>query len=42
MRIMRSQAQWQAIIEDQQTRGLAIMAYGQDNNIHYPPHPLRS
>ncbi|KGK00382.1 hypothetical protein ND16A_3589 [Thalassotalea sp. ND16A] len=27
MRIMRSQAQWQAIIEDQQTSGLAIIDY---------------
>ncbi|KGJ98476.1 IS66 family insertion sequence element accessory protein TnpA [Thalassotalea sp. ND16A] len=33
MRIMRSQAQWQAIIEDQQTSGLAIMDYCQQHQL---------
>lgn len=33
MRIMRSQEQWQAIIEDQQTSGLTIIGYCQQHQL---------
>jgi len=33
MRIMRSQEQWQTIIEDQQTSGLAIIDYCQQHQL---------